>query len=151
MFILGNINLPHSLFPAGAVMIRTLSRTRGFTLVEILVAVAIIGILAAVAIPTYQSYLVKGNRAAVQAHMMNWANAQTQYLADARTYADKAELETLEPTPEAVSAKYTLEVTVEDSPLRYTIVATPIAGTSQADDPELELDSTGLKSPSDKW
>lgn len=133
-------------------MIATLARrARGFTLIELLVTVAIVGILAAVVIPAYQSYLVKGNRGAVQAHMLNWATTQAQYLADARGYASRTQLEALVATPAAVSAKYTLEVTVEDGPPRYTIIARPIPGSSQASDPVLEIDSSGIKKPAGKW
>jgi type IV pilus assembly protein PilE len=129
----------------------TSNQPRGFTLIELLVTLAIVGILTAVAVPAYQAYLVKGNRGAVQAHMLNWATAQSQYLADARSYATKAQLETLEPTPAAVSGKYTLTVTTEDAPPRFSIVAQPIAGTNQAGDVTLEIDSTGLKKPAGKW
>ena len=41
-------------------------RASGFTLVEMLIAVTIIGILASIAYPSYQQYIVKGNRAAAQ-------------------------------------------------------------------------------------
>lgn len=128
-----------------------LPRAHGFTLIELMVTIVIIGILTAIAVPGYQSYLVKGNRGAAQAHLLNWAGIQSQYLADAREYADQAALESLAPTPAAVSDHYTLEVTVEDGPPVFTIVARPKAGGRQAEDVVLEIDSSGIKKPSGKW
>ena len=40
-----------------------MKRTRGFTLIEIIIAVTIIGILVAIAVPSYQNHLRKGRRA----------------------------------------------------------------------------------------
>ena len=59
----------------------------GFTLIELLVVVAIIGILSAIAYPAYGKYLVKTHRTAAQVHLMELAQAQSQYMADSRSYA----------------------------------------------------------------
>ena len=59
---------------------------KGFSLVELLVAMIIMAILAAVPIPGYQNYVVKGNRAAAQSFMMYLANREKQYLLDVRTW-----------------------------------------------------------------
>ncbi len=55
-------------------------RTSGFTLLEILIVIAIIGILASIGYPSYQQYIVKANRAAAQQFLLEAASVQQQYL-----------------------------------------------------------------------
>ena len=83
--------------------------------------------------------------------MMDVAQRQQQYLLDARSYA--SDLATLGvTTPADVSSYYTVTVAAADgTPPTFTVTATPVSGTSQADDGTLTLDNTGVKSPADKW
>jgi type IV pilus assembly protein PilE len=133
---------------------RTARPTRtapGFTLVELMVCVAIIGILAAIAYPAYSKYLIKSNRSAAQSHLVDLAQAEAQYMADSRVYASSVATLGMS-TPGTIGAKYTIAITLRDGPpAGFTITATPVAGTNQAGDGTLSIDSTGARAPSDKW
>jgi type IV pilus assembly protein PilE len=123
----------------------------GFTLVELMVTVAIVGILASVAYPSYVQYVVKSNRAAVQSHLMDIAQQQPQYLIDNRAYAGSVSDLHLT-TPDKVSSVYTITITPSAGPPpSYTVTASPIAGGAQADDEDLTITSSGAKTPAAKW
>lgn len=121
----------------------------GFTLVELMITVVIIGILGAIAFPSYQSYMLKGRRASAQTHLMDIAQRQQQYLLDARSYAATlAELNMT--TPADVSRYYTISIAAAaGSPPTFTVTATPLG--AQATDGALTIDNTGVKAPADKW
>jgi type IV pilus assembly protein PilE len=124
----------------------------GFTLIELMITVAIIAILAAVALPSYQQYLIRGHRAAAQSQMMEIASREQQYFLANRQYADKATLlSNGYGLPNDVSAKYGFDVTVDNdaTPPSFLITFTPSG--SQASDGNLTLTSTGVKSPAAKW
>lgn len=66
---------------------RAVARTdAGFTLIELMIVVAIIGLLAAVAYPAYTDSVRKGNRAEARAALMNLLQQQERYLTQMNTY-----------------------------------------------------------------
>jgi type II secretion system protein G len=74
-------------------------RRQGFTLIEILIVVVIIGILAAIAIPKFTNTTAKANIAAVRSDLHNLATAQESYFYEHAAYASTAALLNTSPSP----------------------------------------------------
>lgn len=128
---------------------RNLRGINGFSLLELMIAVAIIGILAAIAVPAYNDYIIKANRAAAKSFLLSIANKQEQYLLDQRSYANTVAVLGLTAPPET-SGKYTFAIgNVAASPPTYTATATAIG--SQTSDGNLTVDQSGAKTPANKW
>jgi type IV pilus assembly protein PilE len=127
--------------------------SRGFTLIELMIAVAVVAILAMIAIPTYTAQMIKGRRSSAEAALLDIAQRQQQYMLDARSYAySVTALNTT--TPVNVSAYYTISICPCPAPVPpviFTAIATPIAGTAQANDAVLTIDQTGAKAPANLW
>lgn len=119
-------------------------KSGGFSLIELMIAVVVVAILAAVAYPSYQDQLRKGRRASAQAFMMEVANREQQYLLDARAYTTALSDLKLS-VPADVSPFYAVTIAAASPPPTYTITATPVAGSAQAPDGALTLTHEGNK------
>ena len=64
------------------------SNEKGFTLIELMIVIAIIGILAAIAIPNFVSYRQRSYNSAAQSDLKNAITAQEAYYVDWSTYSD---------------------------------------------------------------
>lgn len=129
----------------------TASHGRGFTLVELVVTVALVGILATVSYGSYQSYWRRANRSATQQFMLEVANRQELYLLDARVYAtDHGATGLGLSMPSRVANNYTVSINLTAGTLPgYVITATPSG--KQSVDGALTLASDGTKTPGAKW
>lgn len=123
---------------------------KGFTLVELMIVIAIVAILVALALPSYGRYVRKANRGEAQQLLLNWANNQELWRANNASYADESTALGV-PTHD----KYTFTVTDESS-TSYTLTADPI--NDQANDKDkgtscdpLTLDQSNAKTPAECW
>lgn len=137
----------------------------GFSLVELVVVIAIVGILAAIAVPSYNQYLIRSNKGAAKAVLLEVASRQEQYLMTAGSYGTLAQLNYT--VPAAVSAVFDITLTtgtnsgssvvaLQGLPT-FTISASGKAGTYQEGHPAagattaLSINQFGLKLPISEW
>lgn len=102
----------------------------GFTLIELMIVVAIIGILAAVAFPSYQDSVRKGRRADAQTGLMRVQLAQEKWRANNNTYGTLANIGVASASPDGY---YTISVT-SPTATGYTASAAPVSTGPQASD-----------------
>ena len=134
-------------------------RRRGFTLIELMIAIVIVSVLAAVAFPSYQSHLIDSNRSIAKAALLDVAARQEAYLLNRKAYTDDMTDLGLPTNPALIDKKgqfllsiqpdgfvYEIRAVLGPGANQFTATATP-AGI-QAKDTEcgiLSLISTGQK------
>jgi len=133
------------------------NKTSGFSLIELMIVVAIVGIIAAVAYPSYQSMMSGSYRSTAQSDLMALAasmerhyNANFSYngaAAGGGNTGQPASFSAHSPAAEPlVDRRYDLRITaVNGAGSSYEITATPVSGTPQADDGRLVYFSDGRK------
>ncbi len=121
----------------------------GFTLIELMIAVAVLAILASVAYPSYADYVRRGKRATAQAALMEIAGKQQAYLLDRRSYSNS--LSDLGfAVPAEIANDYTFSFPGFDAsatPPVFTAQATPSAALQARGELTLTVDQAGVKTP----
>ena len=118
--------------------------SRGFTLIELMIIVAIIGVLAAIAYPSYQGYIERTNRADVMSEMHNIASTiESRKLAQGK-YSSVVTTDLINDYPQG-NALYTVAISPNPLTSAWTITATPIPSKRMINDGALSLDYRGYK------
>lgn len=121
---------------------------KGFTLIELMITVAIIGILAAIAYPSYQQYVLRANRAEAQAVLSETAQFMERYFTTNGTYVAGAVLSAVSPKGATGSAvKYDIDFSVTPTATAFTLRAVPAGGQASDTCGTLTLSNTGVQTP----
>ncbi|WGS87942.1 type IV pilin protein [Methylomonas sp. UP202] len=127
-----------------------ISKQKGVTLIELMVAVGIVGILSAIAIPSYFEYVARGNRTDAKAILLENAQFLERNFTEVNTYSnDSSGHELTIPfttSPKTGTALYNISATL--SATTYLLTATPVSGSRMDGDKcgNLSLNQLGQKS-----
>jgi type IV pilus assembly protein PilE len=121
-----------------------MKQQNGFTLVELMIVVVIVGILASVALPAYQDYVVRGKLTEATSNLANARVKMEQHYQDNRTYFKDPPTNTPDVCPDAVntSSDYFTYACTNLSSITYTVTAT---GKSPLNDFSYTIDETNAK------
>ena len=131
-------------------------KQRGFTLIELMITVAIVGVLASIALPAYQDSVAKSRRAEVRAILMEASQWMERFYSENYRYdqntaaspVNDAMPASLKISPRVQGGTYTIAVTAVQTPPSYVLTATRVAGGNMAADKcgNFTISNTGVRS-----
>ena len=125
----------------------------GFTLIELMIVVAIISILASVALPSYRNSIVRASRSAAQTQLLDLASFQEKIFLNSNAYTSSVTAAYTgnvagglgRTSGQTTDGKYALSLNIVVPSQTYILTATPIAGKSQVGDGNLSISESGQK------
>lgn len=120
----------------------TIRQSGGFTLIEVMIVVAIVAILASIALPAYNDQIKKSRRTDAQRELVSYAQQLERWFSTNGTYLNGAGT-ACGVAYGGASAHY--GVVGACTATTFTITATPVSGTSQAADGTQTLDEKGTR------
>jgi type IV pilus assembly protein PilE len=132
-----------------------MNKTKGITLIELMIVVAVIGLLASIAYPAYRDQMIKTRRSDGHTLLMEVMNAQERFFTNYGTYT--LSITAAEPAglgfPDSNSDEgfYSVSAAACGGGITQCVVLTATAGTAQSTDGNLTYNSQGVKTPVAKW
>ena len=126
-----------------------MARVRGFTLLELMIVVAVVAILAAIAYPSYQDQIRKSRRAQAKADLVEYAALAERFHTTNNTYEGFSLPVTVSPREAGAAVHYNLTPAGAFTTANtFTITATPTTGQSADRCGTLSLNQAGVKTES---
>lgn len=121
-------------------------RIRGFTLIELMIVVAVVAILAAIAYPSYQDQVRKSRRAQAKADLVEYAGLAERFHTTNNTYVGFTLPRTVSPREAGAAVHYNLTPAgAFTNANTFTLTATPAGGQSADRCGTLSLNQAGVK------
>jgi type IV pilus assembly protein PilE len=122
----------------------------GFSLIELMVALIVVGVLASIAIPSYQSYLVRAAREEARTELLHLASLQEKIYLNSNAYTSSLSAAYdgnsgggLGSDGQTANHKYTIQLVSDGQ--AFTLTATPVVDGPQADDGDISISSNGQR------
>jgi type IV pilus assembly protein PilE len=127
------------------------STSRGFTLIELMIVVVIVGILTLIAYPSYLRYIVRTSREAAQSQLLQLATLEEKIFLNSSAYtASVTGAYTGNATAglgvtsgKSSDRKYTISAAAATT--TFTLTASPVAGTTQVGDGNITINQSGAR------
>lgn len=123
-----------------------MGKVRGFTLLELMVVVAIVGVLATIAMVSYSNYGFRARRAEGREMLMRLASAQERYFTNFNRYGSLADLQ-FGANVQSDRGSYTMSVVLADADQTFSLRAAPAGRQASDRCGVLTINNVGLKGP----
>ena len=135
------------------------SKARGFNLLELMIVVAVIGVLLKIAYPSYKNYIVRTSREAAESQLQQLANLEEKIFLNSSAYTTSGTTVTNVTAAyngqltgglgltsgQTTDGKYNITATPAATATTFTLQAAPVAGTTQEGDGNVTIDQTGKR------
>ena len=119
---------------------------KGLTLIEVLIVMVVVAILAAIAVPSYTQYILRGHRAEARAQLMSIAQWQERFRTENNRFAAAANVPaSLTSLPSSNATRYVITVNTAADGSTYTLTATRAGSQSSDACGDLTLTNTGAR------
>jgi type IV pilus assembly protein PilE len=128
-------------------------KPRGFTLIEMMIVVAIVGILAAVALPSYRNHIIRAARVQAQTELLELAGLQEKIFLNSNSYTSSVTTPYNGTTAGGLGrtsgltkdGRYSLSLDIAEPAQTFVLTAAPVSGSPQQDDGSLSVSESGRR------
>lgn len=126
---------------------------KGFTLIEVMIVVAIVGILAAVALPSYRNHIIRAARVQAQTELLELASLQEKIFLNSNNYAFSVTADYNgtaagglgRTSGQTNDGRYALALDITAASQTFVLTATPTAGSTQVGDGTISVSESGKR------